>query len=123
MERDARVRHRFEYIKRISHLSSRRTLLYRFLFASILCGALSHAGPVYLDDSFPVSTRPTLQALADDVWDLIGVMFHNQPPLDLPIYCSFEKAAAPLTTVREDRIAIRVTAGDTHYAQFAFQLA
>ena len=97
--------------------------MYRFLFASILCGALSHAGPVYLDDSFPVSTRPTLQALADDVWDLIGVMFHNQPPLDLPIYCSFEKAAAPLTTVREDRIAIRVTAGDTHYAQFAFQLA
>ncbi|MBZ5604136.1 MAG: hypothetical protein LAO79_17695 [Acidobacteriia bacterium] len=97
--------------------------MYRFLFASLLCAVSASAGPVYLDDSFPVSTRPTLQALADDVWDLIGMLFHNQPPLDLPIYCFYEKSEAPLTTVEDDRITIRVTAGDTHYAQFAFQLA
>jgi len=78
---------------------------------------------VYLDDSFPVSTRPTLQALADDVWDIVGEMFHNQPPLDLPVRCRFEKAESPLTTVENGAISIRITATGTHYAQFAFQLA
>src|SRR5579885_1882808 len=99
--------------------------LYRFLsgiFVS-LAGATAAAGPVHLDHSFPVSTRPTLQTLADDVWDLIGAMFHNQAPLDLPIEVRYEAADAPMTTVEAESISIRITSTGAHYAQFAFQLA
>jgi hypothetical protein len=78
---------------------------------------------VHLDDSFAASVRPTLQSLADDVWDLIGMMFHNAPPLDLPISCRYEKADGPLTAVKDDVISIRLTSTGTYYAQFAFQLA
>jgi hypothetical protein len=95
--------------------------LYRFL-GLMFCASAS-AGPVYLDDSFPVSTRPTLQTLADDVWDIVGEMFHNQAPLDLPINVRYERSDVPLTTVLHSEISIRVTATGTHYAQFAFQLA
>lgn len=81
------------------------------------------AGPVYLDDSFPVSTRPTLQSLADDVWDVVGEMFHNQPPLALPIRIRYEKADVPLTKIENGEISVRLTSSETYYAQFAFQLA
>ena len=97
--------------------------MHRSLFLILLTTGLAPAGSVYLDDSFPVSTRPTLQSLADDVWDLIAVMFHNQPPLALSIVCKYEDADAPLTTIEGDIISIRITATGTHYAQFAFQLA
>lgn len=96
--------------------------MYRFLVVVSLSACAACAEPVYLDDSFPVSVRPTLQSLADDVWDLIGMMFHNNPPLDLPIHIYYEKSDAPLTSVQDDRISIRLTSAGTHYAQFAFQL-
>src|SRR5579862_4173314 len=92
-------------------------------FTFFIVAAAVHGGPVYLDDSFPVATRPTLQALADDIWDIIGEMFHNQAPLDLPIQCRYQKSDAPLTTVEGDTISIRLTSAETYYAQFAFQLA
>ncbi len=95
--------------------------LYPFLV--LIFAFAAHAGPVYLDDSFAPSVRPTLQTLADDVWDIIGQMFHNAPPLNLSISCRYEKSDAPLTTVRPDEISIRLTAADSYYAQFAFQLS
>jgi hypothetical protein len=97
--------------------------LSRLVFLSLLTAAFASCGPVYLDESFPVSTRPTLQTLADDVWDLIGAMFHRQPPLDVPIKIRYESVDAPLTTVDGEGISIRLTSTGTHYSQFAFQLA
>jgi hypothetical protein len=96
--------------------------LYRFPVVLFLSACVACAEPVYLDDSFPVSVRPTLQSLADDVWDLIGTMFHNNPPLDLPIHVHYEKSDAPMTSVKDDMISIRLTSGGAFYAQFAFQL-
>ncbi len=101
----------FEYSNRLSRLSM-----------LLVAAAVIRAGPVYLDDSFPVATRPTLQSLADDVWDIVGEMFHNQPPFAAPITIHYEKASAPLTTVEDGAISIRLTTSESYYAQFAFQL-
>jgi len=88
-----------------------------FHFAS-----LASADSLSVDDSFPDSTRPTLEALADDVWNVVMEMFHSSPPLDLPVRVHQSNASAPLTRVLKGEISIRITSRGTHYAQFAFQL-
>jgi len=94
----------------------------RWWVVALLAANFASADSLYLDESFPDSTRPTLQALADNVWDVVQEMFHSSPPLDLPIHCRESNAEVPLTRVKQDEISIRITAHGTHYAQFAFQL-
>lgn len=92
------------------------------MIALALCAPFLRAGSVSLDGSFPPSTRPTLQVLADEVWNIVGELFPRTPPLDLPVNCHFSRAAVPMTRVDGDAIAIRITASGSYYAQFAFQL-
>ncbi len=97
-----------------------------FLSLVLLAPAFCRADSVYLDDSFDESARASLQRLADDVWDIVQEMYHNTPPLNLPIYIHHEGAESPLTSVDDPtnptRINIRITADKTYYAQFAYQL-
>jgi hypothetical protein len=94
----------------------------RWLVAAAFFSTLASADSLYLDDSFPDETRPTLQELANDVWDVVGEMFHSSLPLDLPIHVRQSSAEVPVTRVFENEINIRITSHGTFYAQFAFQL-
>jgi hypothetical protein len=102
-------------------LKSSATML---LCAMLAAGSL-RANSVYLDDSFPTSVRPTLQELADDVWDLVEGLYHANPPLDLPIEIH-QGEGSPVTKLDSSddprEIRVRITSTGTHYAQFAFQL-
>ena len=89
---------------------------------ALLFGSLASGDALYLDDSWPDATRPTLQELADDVWDVVAEMFHSSLPLDLPIRVRQSNAAVPMTRVLENEINVRITAHGTFYAQFTFQL-
>jgi hypothetical protein len=94
--------------------------------AVLLIASVLRANSVYIDESFPVSVRPTLQELADDVWDIVGDLFHSNPPLDLPIEVHLGRSGNPVTKLDNSAdprsINVRLTATDTHYGQFAFQL-
>lgn len=94
----------------------------RWLVVAVCFSSLASADALYLDDSWPDETRPTLQELADDVWDVVGEMFHSSLPLDLPIRVRQSNSAVPMTRVLSNEINIRITAHGTFYAQFAFQL-
>jgi hypothetical protein len=97
-----------------------------YLALALLFPAFTRADSVYLDESFPETVRPTLQNLADTIWDIVEEMYHGNPPLDLPIYVHHSDADAPLTTVdnpgNPTQIRIRIVSGGTYYAQFAFEL-
>jgi hypothetical protein len=93
------------------------TLIIALLFTGVASG-----DALYLDDSWPEETRPTLQELANEVWDVVGEMFHSSLPIDLPIRVRQSSAATPMTRVLENEINIRITAHGTFYSQFAFQL-
>jgi len=98
----------------------------RYLTLLLLAPAFCRADSVYVDDSFPEDVRPTLQHLADDIWDIVQQMYHGTPPLSLPIYIRHSSASSPLTSLDDPAnptaIRIRITSNGTHYAQFAYQL-
>jgi len=98
----------------------------RWVASLLLAAGVAAANPVYLDDSFPPSTRPTLQTLADTIWDIVQEMFHASPPLDFPIDVRHARSGAPLTSLDDynypTTIRIRLTSSGTHYSQFAYQL-
>jgi hypothetical protein len=94
----------------------------RWLAVAVWLAGVAHGGALYLDDSWPDATRPTLQELANDVWDVVAEMFHSSLPLDLPIRVHQSDAAVPVTIVFENEINVQITAHGTFYGQFAFQL-
>lgn len=94
----------------------------RWLAVGLIFTGLVSGDALYLDDSWPGATRSTLQALANDVWDVVAEMFHSSVPLDSPIRVHQSYGAVPVTRVLENEINIRITAHGTYYAQFAFQL-
>lgn len=91
-------------------------VVFNALFAGLASG-----DALYLDNSWPDATRPTLQELADDVWDVVGEMFQSSLPLDLPIRVE-QGDGVPVTRVFENEINIRITMHGLFYDQFAFQL-
>ena len=94
----------------------------RVVVIAAVFASLASADALYLDDSWPASTRPSLQALANQVWDVVGEMFHSSLPVDLPIRVRQSYGAVPVTRVLDNEIDVRITAHGTYYAQFAFQL-
>lgn len=97
-----------------------------YLAVFLLFPCFIRADSVYLDESFPEDVRSTLQNLADDVWDIVQEMYHNTPPVNVPIYVHNSANEVPFTQLDHPRhpqaIRIRISATGTHYAQFAFQL-
>ena len=79
----------------------------RWLAVAVLLAGVARGDALYLDDTWPDATRPTLQELADDVWDVVSEMFHSPLPLDLPIRVQQSNGAVPVTRVFANEINIQ----------------
>lgn len=82
---------------------------------------------ITVDDSFEPPLRSNLQAIANDVWEIVKDLFDGDPPIDLPIYCHRGPFPYPLTELdtweRPTRIVIHLNLNGPFYAQFTYQLA
>jgi hypothetical protein len=80
---------------------------------------------ILLDDSYPMPLRTNLQAVANDIFEIVTDLFHRRPTLDLPIVCHIDRAR-PITSLdnwaHPTKILIGLTPEQDYWAQFAYQL-
>ncbi|MGH9558103.1 MAG: hypothetical protein ACRD30_02615 [Bryobacteraceae bacterium] len=49
-----------------------------------------------------------MKTLADTIWDIVQKMFHNAPPLDLPVEIHRASSGSPLTSLDDENCRSRV---------------